>query len=69
MENICFPLIAVPSDQPARIRLAVVSSTERPPEGLGCLHQSSTTGTARDAEGEGRLQRTTMTTESPIFFG
>ena len=39
MQNISIPPTAVPSDLSGRIRLAVVSSTERPPEGLGWLHE------------------------------
>jgi bifunctional non-homologous end joining protein LigD len=39
MQNIYIPPTAVPSDLSGRIRLAIVSSTERPPEGLGWLHE------------------------------
>jgi ATP-dependent DNA ligase len=39
MRNICILPTAVQCDLSARIRPAVVSSAERPPEGLGCLHE------------------------------
>jgi ATP-dependent DNA ligase len=58
MQNIRFPPTSVPSDLSARVRLAVVSSTDRPPDGLGWLHEVKHDGhrLAAILDGDGGLK-------------